>query len=323
MTTPTTIADLASKAGQVRVICLGLSALDQVWRVERLFAGDSEKIRSTNYTTLGGGMAANAAVTGARLGGAVSFWGRGGDDAAGREMRAALAAEGIDVANFKLFVDGRSSVSGIIVDSFGERQIVNFRGSFPEAADWLPLGDAAKAGAVLADPRWVEGAVAMFDKARANGIPTVLDGDMADAEVFERLLPLTDHAIFSEPALAAFAGSADDAALSTLARFKCRVVAVTRGGDGVSWTEKGRLQRRAAYPVSVVDTTGAGDVFHGAYCAAYLERPDAPWREHFEFARAASAHKIQNLGNEAGLPSPDDVAAALAAFAPADALSPV
>lgn len=300
----TEIADIASKAGQARIICLGLSAQDQVWRVERLFSGQSEKIRSTDYTTLGGGMAANAAVTGARLGGAVSFWGRGGDDAAGREMRAALAAEGIDVANFKLFADGRSSVSGIIVDKSGERQIVNFRGSFPEAADWLPLDEAAKASAVLADPRWVDGAVAMFSAARARGIPTVLDGDMADAEVFERLLPLTDHAIFSEPALAAFAGSADDAALTKLARFNCRVVAVTRGGEGVSWTENGRLQRRAAYPVAVVDTTGAGDVFHGAYVLAIgagLDVPDA-----VAFASAAAALKCTRSGGRDGIPSIHD-----------------
>ena len=304
MTTPETIGDIGSSVGRVRVICLGLSAQDQVWRVERLFAGQSEKIRSTDYTTLGGGMAANAAVTGARLGGAVSFWGRAGDDAAGREMRAALAAEGIDVASFRLFADGRSSVSGIIVDKSGERQIVNFRGWFPETADWLPLDDVAKAAAVLADPRWVDGAAAMFTEARARGIPTVLYGDMADAEIFERLLPLTDHAIFSEPALAAFAGSADDASLNTLARFNCRVTAVTRGGEGVSWTENGRLQRRAAYPVSVVDTTGAGDVFHGAYVLAIgtgLSVPDA-----MAFASAAAALKCTRSGGRDGIPSIHD-----------------
>src|SRR5262249_17526437 len=174
------------RAGGVGVIGLGLSALDQIWRVERLLSGESEKIRSLDYATLGGGMAANAAVTVARLGGSIAFWGRAGDDAAGREMRSALAAEGIDVANFRLFPDGRSSVSGIIVDKSGERQIVNFRGLFPETADWLPLHDVARASAVLADPRWVDGAVTLFGKARALGIPTVLDGDVADAKVFER-----------------------------------------------------------------------------------------------------------------------------------------
>ncbi|MBV8851635.1 MAG: sugar kinase, partial [Methylobacteriaceae bacterium] len=58
---------------------------------------------------------------------------------------------------------------------------------------------------------------------------------------------------------------------------------------------------------AVVDTSGAGDVFHGAYVASYLDHPDAPWRVHFEFARAASAFKIQHLGNEKGLPTRADI----------------
>jgi sulfofructose kinase len=299
-----TTENIASNAARARIICLGLSALDQVWRVDRFFSGQSEKIRSLDYSTLGGGMAANAAVTVARLGGAIAFWGRGGDDAAGREMHSSLAAEGIDVANFRLFPDGRSSVSGIIVDGSGERQIVNFRGIFPEAADWLPLDEVAQISAVLADPRWVEGAIALFGTARALGIPTVLDGDVADGEVFERLLPLTDHAIFSEPALASFAGSADGAALNRLARFNCRVIAVTRGSEGVSWYENGRLQQRAAYPVSVGDTTGAGDVFHGAYVLAIgsgLEVGDA-----MAFASSAAALKCTRSGGRAGIPSIND-----------------
>ena len=294
------LSDLASGANQVRVICLGLSALDQVWRVDRLLSGESEKIRSFDYAALGGGMAANAAVAVARLGGTAVFWGRAGDDTAGREMRAALSAEGIEVESFRLFADGRSSVSGVIVDQSGERQIVNFRGSFPAQADWLPLGEVARASAVLADPRWPEGAVALFTKARSQMIPTVLDGDIAEAAIFERLLPLTDHAVFSEPALAAFAGSADDAALAKLMRFNCRVVAVTRGHDGVSWCENGALRRQAAYPVNVVDTTGAGDVFHGAYALALgagLETGDA-----MGFAAATAALKCMHAGGRAGIP---------------------
>jgi sulfofructose kinase len=299
-----TLADFASNARRIRVICLGLSALDQIWRVDRLFSGESEKIRSLDYSTLGGGMAANAAVAIARLGGSAAFWGRGGDDAAGHEMGAALSAEGIDITNFKLFANGRSSVSGIIVDKSGERQIVNFRGRFPEQADWLPLDQVAGASAVLADPRWVEGAVALFAKARALGIPTVLDGDVADADVFERLLPLTDHAVFSEPALTGFIGSASDASLVKLARFNCRIVAVTRGHEGVSWIENRSLQKRAAYPVDVIDTTGAGDVFHGAYALAIgagLEVRDA-----MAFAAATAALKCTHSGGRAGIPSVDD-----------------
>src|SRR5581483_626316 len=139
----TALAEFGSHANGIRVICLGLSALDQVWRVDRMLSGGSEKIRSVDYSTVGGGMAANAAVTAARLGAATSFWGRGGDDAAGHEMRAALSRESVDIRNFRLFAGGRSSVSGIIVDRAGERQIVNFRGLFPAEADWLPLDEVS------------------------------------------------------------------------------------------------------------------------------------------------------------------------------------
>jgi sulfofructose kinase len=300
-------ADLAARARSIRVICLGLSALDQVWRVEGLFAGGSEKVKSLEYTTVGGGMAANAAVAAARLGAKTAFWGRGGDDAAGREMRTALAAEGIDVAQFRLFPGGRSSVSGIIVDRSGERQIVNFRGQFPTEADWLPLDELSGISAVLADPRWPEGAIALFGRARELGIPTILDGDIAEASVFEALMPLTDHAVFSEPALAGFAGSASDEALTTMARFNCRVAAVTRGEAGVSWYEEGSLKSLSAYPVDVVDTTGAGDVFHGAY--AFAIGGGLAVRDAMSFASAAAALKCVRAGGRAGIPTIDDCVA--------------
>lgn len=294
------LADVASKATPVHVICLGLSALDQVWQVDRAFAGRSEKIRALEYSTLGGGMAANASVAVARLGGSVAFWGRAGNDAAGHEMKAAFAAEGVDAENFRLFSDGRSSVSGIIVDSLGERQIVNFRGLYPESAGWLPLELVARASSVLADPRWAEGAATLFGAARARRVPTVLDGDMAEPEVFERLLPLSDHAIFSEPALTAFAGSARDGDLAALARFGCRVIAVTRGEGGVSWYENGRLHRQAAYAVDVVDTTGAGDVFHGAYALAIGASLDV--RAAMAFSAATAAMKCRHAGGRNGIP---------------------
>ena len=87
----TAIADLTARAGRTRVICLGLSAFDQIWRVPRFFSGGSQKLKSVEYAAMGGGMAATAAVTVARLGGIAAFWGRGGEDAAGREMRTALS----------------------------------------------------------------------------------------------------------------------------------------------------------------------------------------------------------------------------------------
>ncbi|MDB5654618.1 MAG: sugar kinase, partial [Tardiphaga sp.] len=67
----------------------------------------------------------------------------------------------------------------------------------------------------------------------------------------------------------------------------------------------------------VLDTNGAGDVFHGAYVYSYLANPSQSWHEHFTFARAASTYKIQKLGNEAGLPTLSDIAAVKQEFAAA------
>jgi sulfofructose kinase len=294
----------AERAAGARIICLGLSALDQIWHVEKPFAGGSEKIRASEYATTGGGMAANAAVTIARLGGRPSFWGRAGDDPAGHEMRCDLVREGIEVSQFRLFPGGRSSVSGVIVDPTGERQIVNFRGRFPVQADWLPLDELAGATAVLADPRWLEGAVALFSSARRLRIPTILDADVAERDVFAQLLPLTDHAIFSEPALKNFVGTANDAALKSVTHFNCRVVAVTRGSAGVSFIEDGRLRQLDGFAVDAIDTTAAGDVFHGAY--AFAIGGGLAVDEAMVFASAAAAVKCTRAGGRAAIPSIDD-----------------
>ncbi|WP_457660419.1 sugar kinase [Sinorhizobium medicae] len=286
------------------VICLGLSALDRIWRVEKLFASGSEKIRAGEHLTEPGGMAANAAVAVARLGGIVSFWGRAGDDDAGRILADGFAAEGVDIENFRLFEGGASSVSGVIVDTAGERQIVNFRGRYPADPSWLPLADLA-ADCVLADPRWPEGAEALFRAARSRGIPTVLDGDVADVEVFERLLPLTDHAIFSEPGLRGFAGDEIEPALAHAATFGCRMVAVTRGGDGVTWREGSDLVHLPAPKVPVVDTTAAGDVFHGAY--AFATGAGFGISDALCFAGAVAAFKCTRSGGRAAIPFVDEL----------------
>ena len=60
----------------------------------------------------------------------------------------------------------------------------------------------------------------------------------------------------------------------------------------------------------VIDTNGAGDIFHGAYVYSYLQPPEKPWEAHFRFARAASAHSVRYLGIEHSLPTRADVLAA-------------
>jgi sugar/nucleoside kinase (ribokinase family) len=103
------------------------------------------------------------------------------------------------------------------------------------------------------------------------------------------------------------------ATLDYLKERGCRIGGVTLGERGLIWySEDGKVSTLPALRVPanrVIDTSGAGDVFHGAYIYSYLAEPDRSWAQHFEFARAAAAHKVQFLGNEAGLPTLADIAA--------------
>ncbi len=299
-----------------RIICLGNTTLDKIWPVRDLPSG-SGKYRATDYLEVGGGMAANAAVAAARLGAECAYWGRAGDDAAGTTMRDEMAGHGVDVSHFRLFAGARSSISAVIVSQDGERMIVNYRGAgIPDDIAWLPLELVAGAAAVHADIRWVEAAAAFFAAARRAGIPTVLDGETATVEAFAAVLPWTDHAIFSEAGLRAFAGadsllneSGRRAALAAAREHGCRVTAVTRGGKGTLWLDEHGYHESPAYRVDVVDTTGAGDVFHGAYAVAMGDGMAVALA--MRFASAVAALKCTRRGGRAGIPDLAEVEAFL------------
>lgn len=296
------------KPPRPRLICLGLSAFDLTWVVESLPSGGG-KTRALDLREGGGGMAANAAVAAAKLGAQVQFWGRAGQDTAGRSMREGLAALSVDVSQFRLFEGARSSVSAIIVDAKGERAIVNFRGvDLPDDSSWLPLDAIAQTDAVLADPRWPEGALTLFQAARAQRVPTVLDGDVAEAGVFDALLPFVDCAVFSEPGLADYAPAASEVEVQL--RFArshgCAIAAVTLGERGVVWIDEHGTHSLPALQVDAIDTTGAGDVFHGAL--AFALGAHASVREAFEFSSVVAALKCLHAGGRAGVP---DLATAL------------
>lgn len=299
-----------------RIICLGNTVLDKVWPVYDL-PTTGGKFRASDYMELGGGMAANAAVAIARLGADAAYWGRAGEDVPGHTMKKEMAAFGVDVSQFRLFEDARSSTSAVIVSHDGERMIVNYRGTgIPDEADWLPLEQVRAAQAIHADIRWVEGAIAIFSAARSADIPTVLDGEIAADAAFLAVLPLVDHAIFSEPGLRSFAGKEsldNDAnrrtALKKARDLGCRVAAVTRGAKGTIWLDDHGLHHQPAFSVHVVDTTGAGDVFHGAYALALGEGQSVPHA--MRFASAVAALKCTRQGGRAGIPTREDVEAFL------------
>ncbi|MEQ1615405.1 MAG: PfkB family carbohydrate kinase, partial [Hyphomicrobiaceae bacterium] len=279
-----------------RVICLGHAALDRLYRIEA-FPPHPTKVRAIEHIESGGGMAANAAATIARLGGKVELWSRIGEDDAGVKIRTGLKAYGVDIRYVQMFDEGRSSTSAIIVDDAGERLIVGNRDTnMPSGTSWLPLERVAKASAVMADVRWLEGLRALFTQARAEGVTTVLDADLGAREALSEVLELTDFAIFSEPALKDFAaGQEPELALARVLEMGPRHAGVTLGPKGYLWTDHTGTSRMPAFEVDVVDTTGAGDAFHGAFTLALVEGLDAT--QCARFAAAAAALKCTRLGS--------------------------
>jgi sulfofructose kinase len=291
---------LANAAGAPpRVICLGLAALDRIWRIAE-FRPAPRKLLARDLEEAGGGMAATGAVTIARLGGQVALWSRVGEDSAGAAIRAGLACEGVDVTHVRVFPGALSSVSGVFIDAAGERLVANFRGrDLGVDPSWLPLADVVAAGATLADVRWPEGAIALFAAARKAGIPTVLDAETGAAEHLPALLPLADYAIFSMQGLADLDAGVEEA-LAAARAAGARHAGVTQGADGYLWRDDAGLHRFPAIRVAAVDTNGAGDAFHGAFALALAEgRPlDACLR----MATATAALKCTRPGTRAGLP---------------------
>ncbi|MEO3431575.1 PfkB family carbohydrate kinase [Inquilinus sp. CAU 1745] len=288
------------------IICVGAAVLDQIYGVATLPSGAGKHFAGS-YRETGGGPAANGAVAIARLGGRAALWARVGSDEVGVRIVGDLAREDIDVSGIRRIEGAVSGVSAIIVDDDGERMIVNHADPrLDRDPSWLPLGNVDSAGAVLADLRWPEGAIAALTRARASSLPAILDADTTpDVASVEAMMAAT-HVLFSQPALRTLSGDEDIAAALAIAANRIGGwVGVTCGADGVYWLESGSLRHLPAFPVRTVDTTGAGDVFHGAFALA-IARGEATDKA-LRFASAAAAIKCTRFGGRDGIPVAADI----------------
>lgn len=295
-----------------RLIMVGHAALDRVYRVES-FPSEPTKVRAIEAIEVGGGMAANAAVAAARLGGRVELWSRVGDDNSGAIIKAGLKAERVDVRSVESFEEARSSTSAIIVDGRGERLIVGMRDStMPTATSWLPLERVSQADIVLGDLRWLEGTRSVFDHARKSGVPTVLDAELGAREALPEFLALSDYAIFSAPALREFVRDGGDRdRLKQVLALGPKHVGVTLGREGYVWIgADGASGAHPGFAVDAVDTTGAGDAFHGAFALGLAEGLSIS--ECVRWACAVAAMKCTRLGSRAGLPTRSELGVFLA-----------
>jgi len=287
--------------GVARVLCVGQTTYDHVLGVP----GPVERGRkhvADSHCAVGGGVAANAAVTVSRLGGMSVLASCIGDDANGRAALEGLALEHVDTHFIRRVVATTTPFSTVVVSADGARTVFNHTPPSLFDRPCLPL-DGRRIDAVLTDCRWPAGTEAALRLGREHGVPCVVDVDRRiNDEVTRRaVFELGTHLVFSEDALRESTGCPSSAdGLLSIARETDAHVAVTLGGRGVEWLDDGVLNSLDAFAVDVVDTTAAGDVFHGAFTLALAEGLDE--REGFRFAAAAAALKCIQLGARVGIP---------------------
>ncbi len=288
------------------VSCVGIAVMDYLFFVDRLPIGGG-KHYATGYREVGGGVAANAAAAIAILGGEARYVGRVGDDPVGERILSDLGALGVDVTRVEKLPGVESPVSAVLVDAAGERIITNYtaEGLFA-AGDAEDAGDVDGVDAVLVDVRWPAGAARALAAAAGANIPSVFDFDRPMEDGGEGLLALASHVVFSEAALVETAGIADPGAGLVATRERTDAfLAVTTGAGGVWWLDGSEVRNQPAFPVEVVDTVGAGDVFHGALALALAEQQPEP--SALRFATAAAALKCGRPGGRAGTPTRSEV----------------
>ncbi len=288
----------------MQALFIGQTYIDVTFLTDRLPTGDEKHVASA-YAVSFGGNAVTAAFCCARLSTVPDLITSVADDWLGR-MFLEMAAK------YKIPIHPRrvaSSSLSFIMPKDDRRAIVRCRDN--AYLDAFPVIDLTGCRALHLDGHQPDAALHYARKCRASGILTSLDGGGLRANTHE-LLAYIDIAIVAERLCQQMQLSPPDM-LDYLKGRGCRIGGVTSGERGMLWYDAvGDVHLMTALPVprqEIRDTSGAGDIFHGAYIYSYLANPNLTWDQHFRFARAAAAHKIQHLGNEAGLPMLTDIAA--------------
>ncbi|MHC1741458.1 MAG: carbohydrate kinase family protein [Syntrophobacteraceae bacterium] len=289
------------------MLCVGHAAFDIVMSVER-HPGPDEKCTATSMISCGGGPAANAAVAVARLGGRSAFLGYLATDPFGAQHHKELVRESVAV-DWSIRGAHPSPISTILVKPDGSRTVVNHKSLTPYLSPEQVDLSGCFPRVVLFDGHEPEIGPAILKHAAGLEAKTVLDAGSVHRGTLE-LLPLVSFVIASQRFALDFARTDDPvAALRHLSRHTAWA-AVTLGCEGVAWCDGSSVRKLNAHPVQPVDTTGAGDVFHGAF-AVEIARGASVTRA-LQFANAAAAVACTRLGARPGAPFRDEVAAILA-----------
>ncbi len=270
------------------------------------------KVQILEQMVQGGGPAATAGVAAARLGMKTGFVGVVGDDEHGARIRRDLESEGIYTGAMQIRKDCSSSIAYCWIEkATGKRSIAWARGNFAElTGDEVDPDLIRKAKIVHFDGHNPQGAIAAAKVARKNGVIVSLDAGTLRPEIRE-LMPYVTILIASEDFARRYTGENDlEKALLKLGENGSEVTGITMGSKGSMMLENGNAVYCPAFSIKAVDTTGAGDVYHGAFAVRYFETRDI--RVSMRFASAVSALKCLKPGGRTGIPTRAEVDAFLA-----------
>ena len=289
------------------IAAIGISLIDHIITVDG-FHGSEGTFHFDDYTTDGGGMAATAMCAVGRLGGNARLFSRVGDDINGKYLLDNLSAFGVD-ASAIVIMPGTPTVSSmVLVDRrTGEKQ---FYAPWVKAAfvEPVPLDVSLLEGcdALLVDGHWMEAAVTGASWAREHGVPVVADFKRAYSGI-ERLFPLLDYCILPRFFAEELTGCTHDSELlDALMELQPGLPVITEGAHGGFYWDGSRIYRYRSFPVECVDSTGAGDAFHGAFCHFLARGASLP--RCLELASAMGAMNCRAIGGRAGLPNSAELA---------------
>ena len=287
------------------IVGIGVCTVDHLVTVQRL-PDRNENIQALNYDRQPGGLAAIALIAAARLGARCKIIARIGDDETGAYIRGVLEAEKVDASQLLVEPDSESHVSVILVhQASGDRSIVTRPPTgAPVSPAEIQREDIIGARVLFIDTL-NEPTLQAARWAREAGMDVLLDPALPYAEI-KPLLPFVNVPIVPEYWAREWMPDQPPAAVAGRLRDEgADIAVVTLGERGAVAAWAGGAEAFPAYDVDVVDTTGAGDAYHGAFLYALLQGWDAPRMA--RFASAVGSLNCRAIGGRSALPTRAEV----------------
>jgi sugar/nucleoside kinase (ribokinase family) len=288
------------------VVGMGLNAVDLLCVVPE-FPTLNSKMEILQFSKQGGGQVATAMVALARWGVKTKYIGKVGDDELGQFSLHSIQKEGVDVSSVTIEPNTPNQLAIIIIDrTSGERTILWDRDDRLMYRRGELLKEEICSGKILhLDGHDIRAAIQCIKWAKEEGIPTVIDIDKVEPLTSE-LIREIDFVVTSSRFPTLMTGIPDrEKALIELQKKTSGFLCSTLGHEGVMALVDGEILHVKGFEVKVVDTTGAGDVFHGGFVYGLLQN----WElfEILEFANAVAALKCLDLGGRKGIPALEEV----------------